>query len=165
MDNSNSMAMQLAQPVDNHNDGYAASDRGSMRGRDRSGSVMGGQQQQRPGTSAANYRDSSSSARGMSLYEGAGPLQPASRTRSKSVAAVDRRSENSGVGFTRDGRVIMHYARAMYMYQAAIPEELGFNKGDILAVLRHQDDGWWEATVQGGNGQVGLVPSNYLQPC
>jgi hypothetical protein len=56
-------------------------------------------------------------------------------------------------------------ARAMYMYQAAIPEELGFAKGDMLAVIRHQDDGWWEATVQGGNGQVGLVPSNYLQPC
>lgn len=54
-------------------------------------------------------------------------------------------------------------AKAMYMYQAAIAEELGFAKGDILAVLRHQDDGWWEATVHGGNGQVGLVPSNYLQ--
>ncbi len=51
------------------------------------------------------------------------------------------------------------------MYQAAIPEELGFAKGDVLAVLRHQDDGWWEATVHGGNGHVGLVPSNYLQPC
>jgi len=29
------------------------------------------------------------------------------------------------------------------MYQAAIPEELTFAKGDTLAVLRHQDDGWW----------------------
>ena len=54
-------------------------------------------------------------------------------------------------------------ARALYVYQAAIPEELGFTKGDVLAVLRHQDDGWWEATIQGGNGHVGLVPSNYLQ--
>jgi hypothetical protein len=53
----------------------------------------------------------------------------------------------------------------MYMYQAAIPEELGFAKGDYLAVLRHQDDGWWEAEVHGGNGRIGLVPSNYLQPC
>lgn len=52
----------------------------------------------------------------------------------------------------------------MYMYQAAIPEELGFAKGDVLAVLRHQDDGWWEAEVQGGDGRIGLVPSNYLQP-
>lgn len=55
-------------------------------------------------------------------------------------------------------------ARALYMYQAAIREELGFSKGDILAVLRHQDDGWWEAEVHGANGQTGLVPSNYLQP-
>ncbi|KAJ0361093.1 hypothetical protein COL154_007149 [Colletotrichum chrysophilum] len=59
----------------------------------------------------------------------------------------------------------MTRAKALYMYQAAIPEELGFSKGDFLAVLRHQDDGWWEAEVHGGNGQIGLVPSNYLQPC
>jgi hypothetical protein len=51
----------------------------------------------------------------------------------------------------------------MYMYQAAIPEELSFAKGDILAVLRLQDDGWWEAEVAGKNGRPGLVPSNYLQ--
>ncbi|KAK4145262.1 uncharacterized protein C8A04DRAFT_10851 [Dichotomopilus funicola] len=95
-------------------------------------------------------------ANGMSLYEGAGPV--GSRVRSKSVAADPSR-------YTRDGRAILHFARALYMYQAAIPEELGFTKGDVLAILRHQDDGWWEATVQGGSGQVGLVPSNYLQPC
>ncbi|KAH6842854.1 hypothetical protein B0I37DRAFT_383033 [Chaetomium sp. MPI-CAGE-AT-0009] len=101
----------------------------------------------------------SMSMRGMSLYEGAGPVQPAggSRVRSKSVADPNR--------YTRDGRPILHFARALYMYQPAIPEELGFAKGDVLAILRHQDDGWWEATVQGGAGQVGLVPSNYLQPC
>ena len=51
------------------------------------------------------------------------------------------------------------------MYQAAIPEELGFNKGDILAVLQHQDDGWWEAEIYNNSRKVGLVPSNYLQPC
>lgn len=54
-------------------------------------------------------------------------------------------------------------ARAMYTYQAAIPEELGFHKGDTLAVLQHQEDGWWEAEVHGAGGRVGLVPSNYLQ--
>jgi hypothetical protein len=52
----------------------------------------------------------------------------------------------------------------MYSYTAAIPEELSFQKHDILAVLRLQDDGWWEAEVQGGRG-TGLVPSNYLQKC
>jgi hypothetical protein len=56
-------------------------------------------------------------------------------------------------------------ARAMYSYNAQIPEELGFQKGDILAVLRLQDDGWWEAEAVGKNGRPGLVPSNYLQAC
>ncbi|KAL2108152.1 hypothetical protein VUR80DRAFT_4171 [Thermomyces stellatus] len=112
---------------------------GSQRGR------YGG----RPGTS--------SSSRAVGLYEPPGAIQ-AIRPRSKTMADPSRQ-------YTRDGRPIIHYARALYMYQAAIPEELGFNKGDILAILRHQDDGWWEAEVHGGNGRVGLVPSNYLQPC
>ncbi len=56
-------------------------------------------------------------------------------------------------------------ARAMYMYQAAIPEELSFAKGDVLAVLRLQDDGWWEAELAGKSDRRGLVPSNYLQKC
>lgn len=55
-------------------------------------------------------------------------------------------------------------ARALYLYRAAIPEELSFAKGDVLAVTRFQDDGWWEAEVSGQGGRVGLVPSNYLQP-
>lgn len=51
----------------------------------------------------------------------------------------------------------------MYSYTAAIPEELGFTKGDTLAVIRLQDDGWWEAEVTSTRGRTGLVPSNYLQ--
>lgn len=51
------------------------------------------------------------------------------------------------------------------MYAAAIPEELTFAKGDVLAVTRHQDDGWWEAEVCGKDGRCGLVPSNYLKQC
>lgn len=54
-------------------------------------------------------------------------------------------------------------ARAMYSYTAAIPEELGFTKGDVLSVIRLQDDGWWEAEVTTTRGRTGLVPSNYLQ--
>lgn len=50
------------------------------------------------------------------------------------------------------------------MYQAQIAVELGFSKGDVLAVVRHQDDGWWEAEITGKpNAMRGLVPSNYLQ--
>lgn len=51
------------------------------------------------------------------------------------------------------------------MYQAAIPEELSFGKNEVLAVLRMQDDGWWEAEVVGKRNPPGLVPSNYLVQC
>ncbi|KAI1801511.1 hypothetical protein F4811DRAFT_534196 [Daldinia bambusicola] len=115
---------------------------GSMRGRGNG----------RPGTS--------SSSRAMTFYDGRDPVAESSRQRSQSVADPSRQ-------YTPEGRAILHYARALYMYQAAIPEELGFAKGDILAILRHQDDGWWEAEIHSGAGvgRGGLVPSNYLQPC
>ncbi|KAI9844772.1 MAG: hypothetical protein M1837_005305 [Sclerophora amabilis] len=109
---------------------------------------------------------SGTNARPMSYYGGQSndnsDFQPTSqqhntRVRSKSVA--------DGRQFNHEGRPILHYARAMYMYQAAIPEELSFAKGEILAVLRLQDDGWWEAEVAGKKGRPGLVPSNYLQNC
>ena len=67
--------------------------------------------------------------------------------------------------------LILVTAQAIYAYNAAIPEELTFARGDVLAVLRLQDDGWWEAEVVESGGRRGaargrgLVPSNYLQPC
>jgi hypothetical protein len=94
------------------------------------------------------------------------------RARSKSAAG--------GGQYTKDGRPILHIgkffyiftthtstntetARALYSYAPQIPEELGFTKGEMLAVTRLQDDGWWEAEVTSRPGR-GLVPSNYLQP-
>lgn len=146
------MSLQLAPAGD---DGY-----GSQQGR------HGGQ---RPRTSGTN--------RPVSYYGGqSGHQQQIAQVnphqRSKSVA--DNRQ------FNRDGRPILHFgmfafkwflltftdlliARAQYNYTAAIPEELSFGKGDTLAVLRLQDDGWWEAEVAGKNQRPGLVPSNYLQ--
>ena len=124
-------------------------------------------------------RDRGGNARPVSYYGGQQPQldHGLGRSRSKSVA--------DGRKYTQDGRPILHFgkslsmntthmssriadklvARALYIYRAAIPEELSFAKGDILAVLRLQDDGWWEAEVTGKNGRPGLVPSNYLQPC
>lgn len=110
---------------------------------------------------SGGQRTGRSSTRPMSYYGGSsdysGGQGQVGRVRSRSVAADAR--------YTKDGRPIMHYSRAMYMYQAQIPEELSFNKGDILAITREQDDGWWEAEVTSKPGRVGLVPSNYLQNC
>ncbi|KAL4979292.1 hypothetical protein BDW66DRAFT_111273 [Aspergillus desertorum] len=95
------------------------------------------------------------SRRPMSCYDGGSQR---SRSRSRSMAVAD-----PGRQFSRDGRPILHFARALYSYTAAIPEELGFTKGDVLSVIRLQDDGWWEAEVTTTRLRTGLVPSNYLQ--
>ncbi|KAL8804873.1 MAG: hypothetical protein Q9200_005641 [Gallowayella weberi] len=83
-----------------------------------------------------------SNARPMTYYGGqqAAPTnETAARNRSRSAA--------NGRQYTKDGRPILEFARALYLYNAAIPEELSFAKGDVLAVLNMQDDGWWEAEV------------------
>jgi hypothetical protein len=110
-----------------------------------SGRSRQGMQSQRP-----------TSAYGGDPYSGRGAVDPqVRRERSKSMAAP---------GAARGPQPAFH-ARALYSYNAAIPEELSFSKGDVLAVLRLQDDGWWEAYVaQGKNagGRPGLIPSKYL---
>jgi len=112
---------------------------------------------------AGSTRDGYGSATNRQSYygdQGAGQYQGGSsqvgRPRSKSTVDANK---------SRDGRPIISYARAIYQYNAAIPEEMSFAKGDILAVLAHQEDGWWEAELVGIQGRPGLVPSNYLQLC
>lgn len=157
---SGAMALQLAPGQGVPDDIYG----GSQRGR----GVTGGQ---RP---TSYYGGAGTVAAASGVGGGAQDGRAEARVRSKSVA--------DGRQFTRDGRPILHFgkcailqrmvrgliewsriARALYMYHAAIPEELSFAKGDVLAVLRLQDDGWWEAEVTGKKGRPGLVPSNYLQ--
>lgn len=159
------MAIQLAPGPNDNGSVYGGSQRG------RSGTADG-----RPSSSYYNHsgiRSGSDVGIGGNAYGGGG--QVSTRVRSKSVAEPRQ--------YTRDGRMILHYgkqcihtrhrshrltkkiARSMYNYTAQIPQELSFSKGDVLAVLRLQDDGWWEAEVVGKNTKPGLVPSNYLQNC
>lgn len=91
-------------------------------------------------------------------------LSPELHSTKRDEKALRRRSKSviSTPSSTNSGRQILHYARALYGYYAVIPEELGFAKGDLLAVFHHQDDGWWEAEVHGQDGHRGLVPGNFL---
>ncbi|ORY10387.1 hypothetical protein BCR34DRAFT_602105 [Clohesyomyces aquaticus] len=129
---------------------------GSERGE---GSVYGGSQRGRGGSGQRPQSSYYGGSGGSDIGFGGGvQSQPSTKTRSKSLAEPRM--------YTKEGRMILHYSRAMYLYNAQIPEELSFAKGDVLAVLRLQDDGWWEAEVVGRqNGRPGLVPSNYLQNC
>ncbi|XP_072033455.1 rho guanine nucleotide exchange factor 7-like isoform X2 [Amphiura filiformis] len=40
------------------------------------------------------------------------------------------------------------------------PDELIFNKGDVITVTQQVDGGWWEGTL---NGRTGWFPSNYVK--
>lgn len=53
----------------------------------------------------------------------------------------------------------------LYLHYIVFPDELSFAKGDVLAVLRLQDEEWWEAEVTGKRGRPSLVPRNYLVAC
>ena len=55
--------------------------------------------------------------------------------------------------------------KALYDYQATIPEEFDFQAGDIIAVTDTPDDGWWSGElldearrVEGRN----VFPSNFV---
>ncbi|KAF9401766.1 Proline-serine-threonine phosphatase-interacting protein 2 [Mortierella sp. AD011] len=65
-----------------------------------------------------------------------------------------------------DGRPILFYVRAIYDYEATIPEELSLKEGDILGVLHTRDDGWWEGNLMDEyRGPMrGLFPSNFTEP-
>ncbi|EPX74819.1 cell division control protein Cdc15 [Schizosaccharomyces octosporus yFS286] len=83
---------------------------------------------------------------------------PASSIRSGYSKAEPRAS------FTAEGESILGYVIALYDYKAQIPEEISFQKGDTLMVLRTQEDGWWDGEVINiMNPKRGLFPSNFVQ--
>jgi len=56
-------------------------------------------------------------------------------------------------------RCLLIIAKALYDYNAAIPEECSFRKGDVVLVLKTQDDGWWMGEIAGTRPTArGLVP-------
>ncbi|XP_065334083.1 protein nervous wreck isoform X1 [Cloeon dipterum] len=63
------------------------------------------------------------------------------------------------------------YCVAMYDYEATAEEELTFEEGTVLRVLRKNvhsiDDGWWEGEMltEEGNSVIGLFPSLVVQEC
>lgn len=52
------------------------------------------------------------------------------------------------------------YARALYPYEATAEEELTFQEGQLIKIVRKEingiDDGWWEGEI---NGKSGVFPS------
>ncbi|KAJ2726116.1 hypothetical protein GGI07_000755 [Coemansia sp. Benny D115] len=58
--------------------------------------------------------------------------------------------------------------KALYKFSAAEVGELAFEKGDVVEVTEHVDDGWWfgrlvQSSVRSRVGETGLFPSNYTE--
>lgn len=49
---------------------------------------------------------------------------------------------------------------AIYDYSADKDDELSFQEGSIIYVLKKNDDGWWEGVM---DGVTGLFPGNYVE--
>lgn len=51
--------------------------------------------------------------------------------------------------------------RAKYNFVGSDAEDLSFKKGDILTILKKEEDDWWLA--RHSNGQEGLIPKPYVE--
>ncbi|XP_069827776.1 SH3 domain-containing protein 21 isoform X2 [Dendropsophus ebraccatus] len=53
------------------------------------------------------------------------------------------------------------FARVMFDYVPALPDELALKKGDVLAVIskESEDEGWWRGEL---HGKSGLFPDNFV---
>ncbi|XP_065226196.1 intersectin-2 isoform X2 [Planococcus citri] len=49
---------------------------------------------------------------------------------------------------------------ALYKYTALNPDELSFDKDDVIKMIAKEEPDWWKGEL---NGKVGLFPSNYVQ--
>lgn len=50
--------------------------------------------------------------------------------------------------------------RALYEYDANLPDELSFHPGDIIVMVQKMDTEWWQGEL---NGVIGVFPSNYVE--
>lgn len=64
-------------------------------------------------------------------------------------------------GTCSDGRPILFYVKTIYDYEATIAQEISFIEGQMIAVLRTQDDGWWEGELTSTRAR-GVFPSNFV---
>ncbi|KAG1051270.1 hypothetical protein G6F46_004472 [Rhizopus delemar] len=65
----------------------------------------------------------------------------------------------------QDGTAVIHYARALWNYNAQLPSELSFFANDRFGIINQQPDGWWYAELLDPQRRKrGLVPGNYMVP-
>ena len=51
-------------------------------------------------------------------------------------------------------------AKVTFDYEPENPDELKLTVGDILTVIKKEEEGWWEGDL---NGKTGMFPSNFVE--
>jgi hypothetical protein len=67
--------------------------------------------------------------------------------------------------FACSWRLTMRTVKALYDYNATIPEEFDFQQGDIIAVTATPEDGWWSGELLDEARRVPgrhIFPSNFV---
>jgi len=60
---------------------------------------------------------------------------------------------------TRGVTPIITCVRALYTFNPTEPEDLSFEKGDVIKVVDQGDGNWWRGTLR---GRTGAFPVNYV---
>ncbi|EGG22363.1 SH3 domain-containing protein [Cavenderia fasciculata] len=58
--------------------------------------------------------------------------------------------------------VITDTVRALYDYSETEENEISFKSNNIIKVIMKDESGWWRGTVVGGDGKIGMFPSNFV---
>ncbi|EFA78618.1 SH3 domain-containing protein [Heterostelium album PN500] len=53
--------------------------------------------------------------------------------------------------------------RALYDYNATEENELSFKSTNVIKVIMRDESGWWQGSVVGGDGKIGMFPSNFVE--
>ena len=67
--------------------------------------------------------------------------------------------------YSESGEPILFYVKALYDYQASLPEEFSFTAGDIIAVTHTEPDGWWQGELLDETRRMpgaNTFPSNFV---
>lgn len=53
------------------------------------------------------------------------------------------------------------FARALYKFEGSRTDNLSFNVGDLITILKQEAGGWWTGSTL--DGKIGIFPKNYVE--
>ncbi|XP_071142681.1 arf-GAP with SH3 domain, ANK repeat and PH domain-containing protein 2-like isoform X3 [Mytilus edulis] len=93
-------------------------------------------------------------------------VTPSPRPRAKSNSDDSKSSgtETPPLPLPRKKSPVGQKFQALFDCDADNDDELTFAEGEIILVLREEEDDWWEGTIEGHPERRGLFPKTFVQP-